>query len=197
VSEYTLDELKEFDAAYKFTLDGGKSFPFRGKGITFPSVNEILTKFPDQKFNIDLKDKKPEQVKRWKNLIENHNAQGRVLTASQYRANLRLIREYLPEMATCFSAGEVFSFYLRNKFGGYHRLEKKDYRGDALQIPVKMGPLRIVSEKSIENAHKLGYRMHVWTINDATAMKNLFQKGVDAIFTDNPRILKRVINELF
>ncbi|MGV9206421.1 MAG: glycerophosphodiester phosphodiesterase [Promethearchaeia archaeon] len=197
VSDYSLAELKKFDAAYNFSPDGGKTFPYRGQGITFISVDEVLSKFANQKFNIDLKDNNPNQVEDWKKLIEKHHAQARVLTASQYKGNLEKVRDYFPNMATCFSAGEVFSFYIRNKFGGIKRLKKKTYLGDTLQVPVKMGPLRIVSEKSIENAHKMGFKIHVWTINDAPTMRSLFEKGVDAIFTDNPRILRDVINEMF
>ena len=33
VPEYTLEEIMELDAGSIFTLDGGKTFPFKGKGI--------------------------------------------------------------------------------------------------------------------------------------------------------------------
>ncbi|MFO8017873.1 MAG: glycerophosphodiester phosphodiesterase [Promethearchaeia archaeon] len=197
VSDYTLAKLKELDAAYNFTPDGGETYPYRDQGITFVSVDEVLKKFPDQKFNIDLKDNNPDQVKDWSELIEKYDAQDRVLTASQYKGNLKQVRQSFPEMATCFSAGEIFSFYIRNKIGGYKWLQKKTYKGDAIQIPVKMGPLRLVSDKTIKNAHKIGFRIHVWTINDAKTMRSLFEKGVDAIFTDNPRVLKKVVGEIF
>lgn len=197
ISEYTLAELLEFDAGHHFTADGGKSFPFRGKGITFISVDELLSKFPNQRFNIDLKDNNPSQVKVWSELIKKHDAEHRVLTASQFTKNLELVRKQFPEMATSFSAGEVFKFYIRNKLGGIEKLQKKQFFGNALQVPVKMAGMRIVSEKSIKNAHVLGYKIHVWTINDAPTIKSLFEKGVDAIFTDAPRILKSVINDVF
>lgn len=193
-SDYTLDELKQFDCGYNFTNDGGKTFPYRGKAITFTSVDEILTEFPDQKFNIDLKDNNPSQIKNWIELIKKHNAQDKVLTASQYTTNLKLVRKELPTMATCFSAKEVFSFYIKNKF---NRLKDKiKFAGDALQIPVSMGPLHIVTEKSIKNAHKKGLLMHIWTINDEKEMIELFEMGVDAIFTDDPKLLKEVIKKI-
>ncbi|MHA1150445.1 MAG: glycerophosphodiester phosphodiesterase [Promethearchaeota archaeon] len=193
IADYTLKELMEFDAGYNFTQDNGKTFPFRGKGITFISVAELLEKFPNQRFNIDLKDNYPVQIKYWAELIKEYDAEYRVLTASQFTKNLQEVRKIFPDMATSFSAREVFNFYLANKFGGYKKLLKKKFSGDALQVPVKMAGLRIVSEKSIENAHKLGFKMHVWTINTAKEMKQLFDMKVDAIFTDNPRMLKSLL----
>ena len=35
VSEYTLEDLQQLDAGYHFTTDDGKTYPFRGKGLTF------------------------------------------------------------------------------------------------------------------------------------------------------------------
>lgn len=196
IADFTLAQLKNLDAGHEFTPDGGKMFPYRGKGITFISVGEMLEAFPKQRFNIDLKDNNPSQVTLWAELIKEHDAMDRVLTASQFSKNLTLVRREFPDMATSFSAGEVLRFYIRNKFGGLKRLKKKKFGGNALQVPVKMAGLRIVSEKAIQNAHELGFKMHVWTINDVPTMKALFQMGVDAIFTDNPRILKEVIRNL-
>jgi glycerophosphoryl diester phosphodiesterase len=194
-SDYSLEELKKFDAGYNFTNDNGETFPFRGKGITFTSVDEILSEFPHQKFNIDLKDNNPNQVQYWVELIKEYDAEHRVLTASQYTSNLKVVRKHFPNMATCFSAKEVFGFYLRNKFGRIS--EKTRFSGDALQIPVSMGPLHIVTERSIENAHKKGLYMHIWTINEEETMKKLFGMGVDGIFTDDPKLLKKVIKKVF
>ena len=33
ISDYTMAELKQLDIGYGYTADGGKTFPFRGKGI--------------------------------------------------------------------------------------------------------------------------------------------------------------------
>lgn len=194
IEDYNLAELKGFDAGYKFTSDGGQTFPFRGKGITFMSVREVLEKFPNQRFNIDLKDNNPDQVALWADLITEYDAVNRVLTASQFTANLKLVRNAFPEMATSFSAGEVFRYYIRNKLG---MVKGMHFEGSALQVPVRMAGLRIISEKSIKNAHRKGYKLHVWTINDQKTMRDLFEMGVDAIFTDRPRLLKEVITEFF
>ncbi|HEU5231057.1 MAG TPA: glycerophosphodiester phosphodiesterase family protein [Ktedonobacteraceae bacterium] len=60
VSNYTLAQLKQLDIGYGYTADGGKTFPFRGKGIgLMPSLDEVLSDFPEQQLFIDVKSNDP------------------------------------------------------------------------------------------------------------------------------------------
>jgi glycerophosphoryl diester phosphodiesterase len=54
--EHTLAELKALDVGYGYTADGGKTFPFRGKGVgQMPSLDDVLTTFPDKRFLVHIK----------------------------------------------------------------------------------------------------------------------------------------------
>lgn len=54
--EHSLAQLKALDVGYGYTADGGKTFPFRGKGVgLMPSLDEVLTAFPDKRFLINIK----------------------------------------------------------------------------------------------------------------------------------------------
>lgn len=54
--EHTLAELKALDVGYGYTADGGKTFPFRGKGVgLMPSLDEVLAAFPGKRFLINIK----------------------------------------------------------------------------------------------------------------------------------------------
>src|SRR5690606_5339972 len=55
ICDCTLADVKELDAGYAFSPDGGKSFPFRGQGITIPSLDELFQACPDALFNIEIK----------------------------------------------------------------------------------------------------------------------------------------------
>lgn len=56
ISEYTMAQLKSLDIGYGYTADHGKTFPFRGKGLgLMPSLDEVLTYFPDRSFLIHIK----------------------------------------------------------------------------------------------------------------------------------------------
>ncbi|MEM7360208.1 MAG: glycerophosphodiester phosphodiesterase family protein [Pseudomonadota bacterium] len=58
--EQTLSYLKSLDIAYGYTADEGKSYPLRGTGIgKMPSLAEVLDRFPEQKFLINIKSNDP------------------------------------------------------------------------------------------------------------------------------------------
>jgi glycerophosphoryl diester phosphodiesterase len=58
--EHTLAELKALDVGYGYTADGGKTFPFRGKGVgLMPSLDEVLAAFPGRRFLINIKSNDP------------------------------------------------------------------------------------------------------------------------------------------
>ncbi len=54
--EHTMEELKQLDVGYGYTADQGATYPFRGKGIgLMPTLDEVLTHFPEKSFLIHVK----------------------------------------------------------------------------------------------------------------------------------------------
>ena len=54
--QHSLEYLKSLDVGYGYTADGGKTFPFRGKGKgMMPTLAEVLKAFPEQRFLINFK----------------------------------------------------------------------------------------------------------------------------------------------
>jgi len=54
--EHAMAELKRLDIGYGYTADGGRTFPFRGKGVgLMPSLNDVLATFPDMRLLINVK----------------------------------------------------------------------------------------------------------------------------------------------
>ncbi len=63
--DHTLAELKALDIGYGYTADGGRTFPFRGKGVgAMPTLDEVLTAFPDRRFLINIKSDDAEEGQR-------------------------------------------------------------------------------------------------------------------------------------
>jgi glycerophosphoryl diester phosphodiesterase len=59
---HTMAELKTLDIGYGYTADGGKTFPFRGKGVgLMPSLDDVLSAFPDRRLLLTLKSDDPRE----------------------------------------------------------------------------------------------------------------------------------------
>lgn len=190
IGDYTLQELKRLDAGYRYSVDA-ESFPFRGKGITIPSLEETLRGLPQQRFNIELKADDPSQAGDYCSLIRRCNAAERVLTASEFTGNLKAVRRLLPEMATSASHREVANIFFLYKSGLL--FAKTGIAADALQIPEFYRNWHVASPGMVRQVRRKGIRVHVWTVNDEAAMRRLLDAGVDGIITDDPRLLKKVI----
>ena len=63
----------------------------------------------------------------------------------------------------------------------------------AYQVPERQGDLVIVNQAFVDAAHANGKAVHVWTINDPSAMERLLGLGVDGIISDVPTTLCEVL----
>lgn len=58
--DHTLTYLKSLDVGYGYTADDGQSFPFRGRGVgQLPSLDDVVSAFPDGRFLINFKSEDP------------------------------------------------------------------------------------------------------------------------------------------
>ena len=68
-----------------------------------------------------------------------------------------------------------------------------------LQIPmeytVKGIRIDLTRKDYINRAHRMNIAVQFWTINDADEMRELIELGADAIMTDDPLLLKQVLDE--
>jgi glycerophosphoryl diester phosphodiesterase len=67
-----------------------------------------------------------------------------------------------------------------------------------LQIPVEYDvgvALNLAKRTYIKRAHRRNIAVQYWTINDAETMRKLIELGCDCIMTDDPILLKSVIEE--
>ncbi|MCD2181080.1 glycerophosphodiester phosphodiesterase family protein [Rhizobium sp. GN54] len=60
--ETSMAVLKGLDIGYGYTADGGKTFPFRGKGVgLMPTLDDVLEAFPDGRFIVNFKSRRAEE----------------------------------------------------------------------------------------------------------------------------------------
>ena len=53
----------------------------------------------------------------------------------------------------------------------------------------------LVDRRFVDEAHRRGLQVHVWTIDDRGDMEALLDLGVDGLMTDRPVVLKEVLVE--
>jgi glycerophosphoryl diester phosphodiesterase len=192
IQDHTLAELQQLDAGYRFTPDGGKTFPFRGQGITIPTLAKVFETFPNLWINIDMKQETPSLVQDFANLIRQHDVAHRLCVGSFSDKTVTEFRRACPEVARTASHAETVRWYALSKL----RLDRF-YWGDGqvLQIP-EIDPdsgLRLVTSRSVRAAHRNNMAVHVWTVNEPEDMRRLLDIGVDGLITDFPGQALRVI----
>ena len=186
ICDCTLAEVKELDAGYAFSPDGGKSFPFRGQGITIPSLDELFQACPDALFNIEIKQETTPIEPLVLASIRRAKKEDAVLMAAESDAVMQRLRPLCGEIPTSFSRGELETFF--TWLGGGCR-QSYQPPAAALQIPETYGLKTLVSPPMLEAAHSLGLEVHVWTINSPADMERLLKMGVDGIMSDYPELL--------
>ncbi len=183
VNELTLEAVKKLDAGYIFSTDGGQTFPFRGKGVTVPTLREIFDALPEMTFNIEPKQHVPSIIKPLCALLRERKMINKVIVGSFNQTTIDDFRRECPEVATSASPSEVSRFLALVKAG---LGDSYSPPMQALQVPRNLGGLQVVSKEFIETAHRRNLKVHVWTINETADMQHLIEMGVDGIMTDYP-----------
>jgi glycerophosphoryl diester phosphodiesterase len=193
VRETTLAELQSLDAGYRFTPDGGATFPYRGKGVRVPELREVLRWFPDLAVNLDIKEAQPGVEEAVLRVIEGVGAEDRTLVVSEHTPVIGRFRRLSGgRVRTGASRGETRLFYYLSALH-LEGLLRPAY--DALQVPVWHGERELVTPRFLEAAHGVGVRVDVWTIDEPTEMRRLLDLGVDVVMTNRPGVLAGVLRE--
>lgn len=183
ICDLTLAQIKALDAGYTWTADGGRTFPFRGLGITIPTLEEVFQAFPGTPVSIDIKPADPAVVRMLGQLLRDYDRFKQVVVGSFHDPQLCRFRLLCPEVDTAAGVSETRRFYLLNLF----RLSKFYHSpAKAFMIPEYYGRLRLVTPRFIRSAHTLGLQVHIWTVNEVEDMRRLIDWGVDGIITDYP-----------
>lgn len=180
VKEYTLAEIKELDAGAWFDES------FTGERIpVLEEVIEILD--PLTLINIELKTETPATdglENMVVDVIQKYDLYDRVVVSSFNPIALLRVKVadkkipvgllYAPDLARYLSEGWFIS----------------------ILKPEALHPeLRMVDEEYMKWARKKGYRVNVWTVNEAADLKRMLDLEVDGIITDRPDLLLQLMQE--
>jgi glycerophosphoryl diester phosphodiesterase len=175
----TLDELRTWDVGRVFRA-GRPDIPPRA--FTMPTLEEVLAEFPGVPFNVDIKRHDAWAARAVVDVVRRRHAQARVRLASFDAATLRVVRRLGYEGPTSLGASEILRLVCLPE----RVLRVLPLAGDAAQIPVKQGPLRLDTPEFIAKVHALGLVVHYWTIDDPSEAERLLKAGADGIMTNEP-----------
>jgi glycerophosphoryl diester phosphodiesterase len=188
VSEKTLVELQALDAGYRFSPDNGATHPFRGRGVRIPTIDEVLGSLPTMRFTVEVKTGAAQAG--LFAAIRRHDARDRVIIAGMHDCDRDMFSGY--RGAVSASTEELKRFYVRYRAGVGRWLPP---RADVVQVPEEWGGRRIVTKRLVRALGARGIPVHVWTVNDVTAMHRLLDAGVEGIVTDRPDALGALLHE--
>jgi glycerophosphoryl diester phosphodiesterase len=212
IAEHTLEELRAYNMGYNFKDPESGRYIYRdltdaeqaAKGLKILEFHELLEEFygvrKDLLFIVEIKND-GEQGFAAADIIDRTLAE----RFPDYRSNL-VVGTFHPAIEDCLqkdhpglmrgastagAAKFIISQLLR-----VNPLFKADF--SCLQIPmsynIKGIELDLTRKTIIDRAHRRGIAVQFWTINEEEDMRALIELGADAIMTDDPQLLKRVLD---
>jgi glycerophosphoryl diester phosphodiesterase len=164
-----------------------------------PRLDELLGSWPGLRVNIDVKDWSA--VQPTVEALTRARALHRVCVTSFDDRRTAAVRARLgPGVAT--SPGRIGVVRWRvaalrprgvRPASNGRRSWSPDASEIALQVPAGLGPLPVVTHRSVGLAHARGLQVHVWTIDDPAQMHRLLDLGVDGLITNRSDTLVGVL----
>lgn len=161
------------------TLDAGSWFSDEYVGENVPSLKEVLELTQGKiKLNIELKpaDNGTALAKNTVRLIEKYNMVNDCVITSFSESALKAVKTYNQEIKV--------GYILSAAYGDFYDMKNVDF------FSVNAA---FLSKRTIDAIHNSGKRVYAWTVNNKESIKNLTNKGVDGIITDNPVLARETI----
>jgi glycerophosphoryl diester phosphodiesterase len=188
VASMTVRELKELDAGFWYKKNN--HYPYRGKGITIPTLEEVLTSFPQTRINIELKNHSlnlPQQIQK---ILDDLRYKGSLLLASSSQKQLTYIRKHSSKNTmTAASIPESIKWLITGA----------DRNFDAVELPHRWKAVesRFISLLISRRAQDSETECIIWTVNTRNDIIFWMKSGVDGIITDRPTLALATKTKVF
>ena len=189
IEDMTLEQLKKYDF--------GAYYDAKFKGTPLPTLEEFLDLAVGKGLKVLNIELKPESdtarremlVRKTLEAVEARGLSDILLISSFSKEILNYIKQVAPECKTAYlyPAGYKRAYLaFLPPFGAMKKMKCHAAHPHKLCIRGSF----------VENAHKKGIEVNVWTVNESEEIRKLILAGVDGIITDCPDRVRSILNEM-
>ena len=208
IKDMTLAELRKYNFGYYFEDENGNRIyknetDLAGKGLQIATIEQLFEEFyktnPDLLFIVEIKDEGERGYEACRILYETlqkyPNYLDRIVIGTFHDEIEVELKEKYPSLLRGAPTGTAAKFVVTQMLK-VNLFDGSDFA--CLQIPTDYDvgiTLNLAKKTYIKRAHRRNIAVQYWTINDAETMRMLIELGCDCIMTDNPELLRSVLEE--
>ena len=196
IATSSLEQLRQLDAAHNWSPGPGDGFPLRHQGPgpvqpdrRIPTLEEVFAAFPGVPLTLEIK-RRP-AARALADLLNRLDRDDLIVVSMRPLAQWSF-RRRAPSVPAAAGPVALVAFWLASRVGIGLPLPGCV----AIQVPLRLGPKRVTDRRLVRAAHKRNLAVHVWTLDEPTAMHTAFDLGADGVMTDRPSVLATVVAEL-
>lgn len=208
IKDMTLEELEQYNFGYFFEDENGTRIykdetDLEGKGLQIATVDKLFEEFyesnPDLLFIVEIKNGEELGYEACRilnaTLDEYPGYKDQIVIGTFHDEIEEELKTKYPDLLRGAPTGTAAKFVI-TQYLKVNIFDNSDFA--CLQIPTSYDlgvEIYLDNQSLIDRAHRRNIAVQYWTINDADEMRTLIELGCDCIMTDNPKLLKSVLEE--
>lgn len=208
ISDMTLDELRQYNFGYYFEDENGEQIykdvtDPAALGLQIATVDQLFAEFyennPDLLFIVEIKNSGEAGYEACRilneTLLHYPGYLDRIVVGTFHDEIEAELKTAYPHLLRGAPTGSAAKFII-TQYMGVNLFDKSDFA--CLQIPMSYDlgiTVPLDSKSLIRRAHRRNIAVQYWTINGENEMRHLIELGCDCIMTDDPVLLKSVLEE--
>ena len=207
IKDMTLEELRKYNFGYYFKDKNGERIykdetDLTSKGLQIATIDQLFEEFyqtnPELLFIVEIKDSGDRGFEACSILYETLQKypayMDRIVVGTFHDEIEAEMKAKYPDIMRGASMGIAAKFIVTQMFK-VNIFDNGDFA--CLQIPTDYDvgiTLKLDKETYVRRAHRRNIAVQYWTINDEETMRELIELGCDCIMTDDPLLLKSVLD---
>lgn len=179
----TLAATQRLDAGFRFSPDG-INFPYRGKGVRIPTLEEALRASPQSRFELEFKSTRTFEAS--VPIVRRLHAESRVMVVSFIPSVMDRARELLPEATLGYDPRRASNLLRALRSDRWDAYEPE---ADVLSLMEESAAQVRLTSEEVQLIRAKGIRFQIHTPNSQAAIQKWLAVGVDSILTDRPTLL--------